>query len=175
MNVGLFSTDKFLVGRNLSLFIDLTEYFTLERTIEQLIPFMTEKKVSGRMCDYLLTTFSKKNYCPVGNYDIRHLYDLVLRESGGRTYFDPFNRISSGVEIFFSINSVKRTTTLAQMNFVRWYYFNGIHEFIQKNRSVIVADMRNAYRQKSSVGKKRKREGHGTVIMWKKITVYVNL
>jgi hypothetical protein len=139
----------------------LVLYFTEERIVSQLVPFMEEKEVSGRMCDYLMTTYSRKYSCPVQGSDVRQLYDMALREARGRRFFDPFNRTVSGFPVTFQ----SRTSTVAQMNFVRWYFSNGINDFIALHRQRIATDMRSTYRRINQekkqiclVGGKRKRQ-----------------
>ena len=144
----------------------LGEYFTEDRVLTQLVPFMDDSGVSGRMCDYLMTTYSMKYSCPVGDSDVRHLYELALKEAHGRRFFDPFNRTVSGIPVRFVVpvsgNTV--TSTVAQMNFVRWFYTFRINEFIAANKVRIAQDMRSTYRRinlekktLSQSGEKRKR------------------
>jgi hypothetical protein len=168
----------------------LCSYFTEQRVCEELVPFMTEKSVSGRMCDYLVTTYSKKRYCPVGTstLDIRHLYEMSLREAGGRCLFDPFNRISSGLVVQFQcpVSNILRKTTVAQMNFVRWYFSNGVNGFVARNQKAISQDMRVTYQRIKSekvalAGKKRKRQslagfpvGRGTIMLAKRTIILMS-
>lgn len=177
MRHGIFtaSSTKKCDRRSSNLFKDLAEYYTPEKIETELVPFIEGKNnISGRMCDYVLTTFAKKNFCPAGEYDIRQLYDLTLRESGGRYLFDPFSRISSGIPVTFSLNDTKFTTTVAQMNFVRWYHRHGINDFMVKNKRRISEDMKQTYRrikQSSPIGSKRKRQSiggydsHNTIVL----------
>ena len=178
-----------LSNRKIRILYDgLLAYFSPERVILQLIPFIDEKKVSGRVCDYLVTTYSKKYFCPLKEMDVRQLYNITLRESGGRCFFDPFCRISSGIPVRFrpprDSDAPLRTTTVAQMNFVRWYYTHGVCEFVSRNKQLISTDMQLTYRriksenkslQLSGVKRKRKalvgHEGHATIFVGKKTVV----
>jgi hypothetical protein len=168
----------------------LEEYFTEERIEKQLLPFMNENEISGRMCDYLMTTYSRKYSCPIRNGDVRHFYDMALKEAHGRRFFDPFNRTVSGIPVRFKVPKtsppVEMTSTVAQINFVRWYFSFGINEFIAAHKLKIAADMRNTYRRINSekkqmtlAGSKRKRQAligpHGKrrTIVFKQTTVIV--
>jgi len=143
-------------------FARLQTYFTEEKTTQQLLPFMEDSEVSGRMCDYLMTTYSMKYSCPVGDSDVRHLYELALREARGRRYFDPFNRTVSGIPVQFKhpAQLALLTSTVAQMNFVRWYYTFGIDKFIAENKTRIAQDMRFTYRRINQEKKELSQSGH---------------
>lgn len=149
-------------------FARLQTYFTEEKTTQQLLPFMEDSEVSGRMCDYLMTTYSMKYSCPVGDSDVRHLYELALREARGRRYFDPFNRTVSGIPVQFRHPAQSAapgqgallTSTVAQMNFVRWYYTFGIDKFIAENKTRIAQDMRFTYRRINQEKKELSQSGH---------------
>ena len=158
---------KIISRRCKVLFESLQAYFNKKKIQEQLLPFLIEKNISGRMCDYLMTTYSKKNWCPVPDTDIdvRQSYNFTLREAGGRCFFDPFNRVSTGIAVTV-IKDGRRLhcTTLAQLNFIRWYFFNKINVFLMNNRAAISNDMRETYRDMkklttdSAAGIKRKRK-----------------
>jgi len=158
---------KIISRRCKVLFESIKEYFDKNKIQEQLLPFLFEKNISGRMCDYLMTTYSKKNWCPVPDTDIdvRQSYNFTLREAGGRCFFDPFNRVSTGIAVTV-IKEGRRLhcTTLAQLNFIRWYYLNKINVFLMNNRAAISNDMRETYRDMkklttdSAAGIKRKRK-----------------
>jgi hypothetical protein len=116
--------------------------------------------------------------------DVRQLYNITLRESGGRCFFDPFGRISSGTPVALVYADKTWTTTIAQMNFIRWYYVHGVDEFVARNRHLISADMQATYRRiklenkamvKSGIKRKRKalvgHNGHATIFVGKKTVV----
>jgi len=161
---------------------DLVVYYSPEKITAELVPFIEGKdNISGRMCDYVLTTYAKKVFCPLGEYDIRQLYDLTLRETGGRCHFDPFSRLASGIPVHFEHEGRLFTTTVAQMNFVRWYYRYGLDTFMVKNRRRISEDMKKTYRSvklapKSGVKRKRQvssNDKHCTVVLFGEKTIFL--
>jgi hypothetical protein len=52
------------------------------------------------------------------------------------------------------------TSTVAQMNFVRWYYTFGIDGFIAENKFRIAQDMRFTYRRINQEKKELSQSGH---------------
>ena len=133
----------------LNYFNNLKVYFSNERIENQLIVFINEKKISGRLFDFLVTTYSRKHLCQVGNSDVRMLYDLELESLNGRFYFDPFNRKTIGYIVrIFEVGSTLNffDTTIAQMNFVKWINQSGVYTFLKENVEAVQRDMRETFR-----------------------------
>ena len=130
-------------------------------------------KVSGRLLDYLMTSYSKKNFCVYASdgRDVRTKYEAALNSAGGRCNFDPFNRKAYGLQVELRYTAEGSTaehqimSTVAQLNFVRWYFISGVYRYVAKNHRAIATDMTYTYRRINEekrqlvfAGVKRKRQ-----------------
>jgi hypothetical protein len=167
----------------LKLFNNLENYFSNDLIEKQLIAFINEKKISGRLFDFLVTTYSRKHLCQVGNSDIRTLYDLELQSLNGRFYFDPFNRKTIGYIVRICEDGSTTNvwhTTIAQMNFVRWINVTGVYNFLKENLLLVQRDMSETFRvirkerkDDELIGIKRKRKLRVNQKSWRASSILV--
>jgi hypothetical protein len=129
-------------------------------------------RISGRLLDYLVTTYSKKTFCVYNDdgRDVRTMYRAALSAAGGRCNFDPFSRKAYGVEVRVAwqeplggVNEV--ISTVAQLNFIRWYFISGVSVYVTNHHQAIAEDMTLTYRRVNkekhefaAAGVKRKRQ-----------------
>ena len=128
-------------------------YFNDDLIATQLLPLIhknaanpSQKRVSLRVLDWLVTNFSKKN---------RIIYTLQL--PGGKTVpfnlylqykaslnrykrhvFDPFRRHK---RVYFMFKNTMYSTTVGQLNFMHWAFEHRIIQYAQTRMAEIEADM----------------------------------
>lgn len=156
-------------------FQEVCSYFDREKTIRQLIPLCTgvgwtgatPRKISGRMVDYLMTAYCRKELCEVEGRNIQSLYIQGMRSVGGRILFDPCKREKYGFAVSFHhpLTGESCTSSLAQMNYVRWLFSSGVFQFLVDHYQEINHDQqatsKRIHQEKKSlaqVGIKRKRQ-----------------
>ena len=126
----------------------LTVFFENETNFKELEDILSHKSgISLRNIEWFVTNYAKEKRTrfktPTGNdVDVHIAYKSSL---GGysKKYFDPFCRTER-------IQFKGLTTTIAQLNFIRWCIRNGILEYIKKEVP------RNLYQLKVSYSRSSK-------------------
>jgi hypothetical protein len=136
-------------------------YFTDEVLGTQLLPLIhkqaatqaastttgsTQKRVSLRVLDWLVTNFSKKNRIiytlntPTGQavpFNLYVQYKASLNRYK-RHVFDPFRRHK---RVYFIFQNAMYSTTVGQLNFMHWAFEHQIIQYAQSRMAEIEADM----------------------------------
>jgi hypothetical protein len=115
---------------------------------------------SKRAIDWFITTYARRNAIPLvlenGTViDLHASYKAELK-SFSKKLFDVFKR---GDSIRFKIGDVEFTTTVSQLNFLRWFVKYNIYTYFEEHRDHIEREMKHANDRKNSkefIGKKRK-------------------
>ena len=146
-------------------------YYTDDHIEHQLLPLIykhgitsTQKRVSLRVLDWLVTNFSKKN---------RIIYTLHL--SNGKTVpfnlylqyksslnrykrhvFDPFRRHK---RVYFIYKEHMYSTTVGQLNFMHWAFEHQIVQYAQSRMTEIEADMTQCIKNNQNDKEQYRRRG----------------
>ena len=90
--------------------------------------------LSIRLIDYFITKYSKNNkicYKINNNNIIQNINVYISYKQQLKIYqkknFDPFSR---GYRIPYFLNETCIITTISQLNFFKWFFSNGIYEYI---------------------------------------------
>ena len=144
---------------------ELRTFFGCVEGAAQLAAFIQKPAVSGRLLDFLVTTYSQLHLCPVGDSDVRTIYEQALDRARGRANFDPFNRQAHGISVRARIGTTVLQTALAQLNFMRWFYVHRVDQFVSAHHENIAQSMKRTYkavnaekRLMARAGQKRKRK-----------------
>jgi hypothetical protein len=90
-------------------------------------------KIKLALIDYFVTIYSKKNsiYIEKEKEDYFYINDEYKNglKSFTKKYFDPFKRKN---KIEFIFDNITFTTTVGQLNFLKWTVENGILNYIEK-------------------------------------------
>lgn len=145
----------------------LSTYFKKnKKNLNKMIKIIEGKStISLRIIDWFITNYSK-NYNisikkpskstkqDIKTFNVHHNYKTQLK-SFSKKQFDPFRR---NIRIDFEYEPGKNIeTTVAQLNFFRWAFKNGIIDFIQKKYKTIEKDMlENIKNKKKTKGKGKK-------------------
>lgn len=94
------------------------------------------------MIDYFVTIYSKKHKCfiELPDYEYYYINDEYKNQlkSYTKKLFDPFKRFK---KIDFEYDNIKMTTTVGQLNFLKWAIKNGIIEYIEEHYENINIEM----------------------------------
>jgi len=94
------------------------------------------------MVDYFVTIYSKKHKCFIEKADYEYYYINDEYKNQLKSYtkklFDPFKRLK---KIDFEYDNIKMTTTVGQLNFLKWAIKNGVIEYIENHYENINAEM----------------------------------
>lgn len=113
------------------LYKTVAAYFEGEKCrVEKLIDI---SRLSNRVIDFFITTVCKKKRItpPSSTFDIYALYKMTLR-SFGKTRFDIFKRSVEKIDIAKNGETIL-TTTVAQLNFMKWMISAGVCDYITDN------------------------------------------
>ena len=144
----------------------LSTYFKKnKKNLNKMIKIIDGKStISLRIIDWFITNYSKKYNISIKNqtktskqtitlFNVHHNYKTQLK-SFSKKQFDPFRR---NIRIDFEYENNKTIeTTVAQLNFFRWAFKNGIIDFIQKKYKIIEKDMLENIKNKKTKGKGKK-------------------
>lgn len=126
--------------------------------------------LSIRLIDYFITKYSKNNkICyKINNNDIiQNINVYISYKQQLKIYqkknFDPFSR---GYRIPYFLNETCIITTISQLNFFKWFFTNGLYEYILKHHSDIELEMNSK--------NKNKPKNKKNIISKKKIQLYNN-
>ena len=97
------------------------------------------------MIDYFVTIYAKKHKCfieKVEDGDIEYYYINDEYKNQLKSYtkklFDPFKRLK---KIEFSYDNINFTTTVGQLNFLKWAIKNKVIEYIEENFEAVNKEM----------------------------------
>ena len=152
-------------------------YFTDDLIATQLLPLIhkapavktsavvpSQKRVSLRVLDWLVTNFSKKNriiytlHLPNGKCVPFNLY-LQYKSSLNRYkrhVFDPFRRHK---RVYFMFNNTMYSTTVGQLNFMHWAFEHQIVQYAQSRMTEIEADMTQCIKENQNDKEQYKKRG----------------
>jgi hypothetical protein len=115
---------------------------------QHLVEILIKKRgVSLRLLDWSITVYSRKNHIIIGGEMPRDLYTDYQRHltAFNKNRFDPFARrkrinmlVTNGLEKYLLL------TTVAQLNFIKWYISIDVHAFILSNKDKIETHMKNS-------------------------------
>lgn len=111
--------------------------------------------ISIRLIEHFITSYAKTNNTVINGINIYNNYDQQLK-TFHKKYFDPFSR---GERIPWFTNDYCVITTIAQLNFFKWFISLGIQEYIENNYLKINTDMLTI---KKTRPKKRKQKSVST-------------
>ena len=139
----------------------LYTYFTKAK-FEIVLSVLDRKNndVSLRLLDWLVTNYAKKNNTCYNidekniNFNIFISYKSQLKAYSKRQ-FDPFCRRS---RIVFSIDELKLSTTIGQLNFFRWAINNNVIKYAKDNYKEIEDDMLIAIKKNPKYKNKKRSE-----------------
>lgn len=122
-----------------------------------------DSPVSLRLLDWLVTNYAKKNNIAYTldrdgistNFNMFMDYKSQLKAYSKR-FFDPFCR-RERIEILNS-NGVQQSTTIAQMNFIKWLVLNKVDEYAIRHKEIIEGDMLDVSKKNKEVEKTRRHE-----------------
>jgi len=119
-----------------------------------------EFTISIRLIDYFITKYSK-NHKVIYKIDnqIINVYNSYKQQLKvyQKKNFDPFSR---GYRIPYFLNDICIITTISQLNFFKWFFSNGLYEYILEFHNDIENEMnlnnKIKIRKKSKIKKKIK-------------------
>lgn len=150
----------------------LSKSYVTDDAIEHLIEQTTSSRniISLRLLDWFVTNYSKKNQTSwvirdkYGDHVVIQAHQQYVIELGNwrRILFDPFqrrNRIN-----FRSRDGSWHTTTVAQLNFLKFANYTGIYDYVSLHRVQIEEDMnRTSKSKKQRIARKSLSACPGTV------------
>lgn len=149
----------------------------LRRHILQTTP--DRHTVSLRLLDWFVTNYSKKKQTcwlwkdSTGNHRVVQAHDTYVTENKNwkRVLFDCFQR-RKRIKYRHPDSRQWVTTTVAQLNFMRFANDYGIYQYVTANRVEIEADMNAAARSHKQKNKRRKplSSTPGTIIILPEVT-----
>lgn len=137
----------------------LESYYTTAR-FEELVSTLNRRNndVSLRLIDWFTTNYAKKHNTRVktkyGTYINVYIEYKNQLKAFSKRQFDPFCRRD---RITFTRDSCNINTTIGQLNFFRWAFYNNIVEYVKTHNSAIEIDMLDAINRSSSNSKGSKR------------------
>ncbi len=140
--IGMFKANYTLTMRQKNILQELKEFYTPKILSNVLLPILTQNStVSLRAIDWLVTNYSKKNNIVLKNddelFNIHNGYKVALSYFRRRN-FDPFRR---RLRITFEFESKVYTTTVGQLNFLKWAYKHNVLLYATDNIKDIEKDM----------------------------------
>lgn len=146
-----------LHSQEITILKSLRNFYAIPENYKLLISIINgENKLSRRLIEYFVTTYSKQNKCiyNISNskFDVYISYKTQLK-SFKKHYFDPFGR---GLRIPYFFEDDCIITTTGQLNFYRWFISKNIYQFILKNYSNIENNLCSLKKNKISNNKKQK-------------------
>ena len=126
--------------------------------------------ISIRLIDYFVTKYSKNNkICyKITNNNLTQTINVYISYKQQlkifqKKNFDPFSR---GYRIPYFLNDTCIITTISQLNFFKWFFTNGLYDYILKHRAEIELEMNS----KNKIKLKTKKN----IISKKKVQLYNN-
>ena len=114
----------------------ITKFYQEDKHSEMLLDVLQRRKgISLRNLEHFVTNYSKTNnltYTRNGRPFTVHVAYKSSLDGYSKKLFDPFCRTE---RIDFEVGSEKISTTVAQLNFIRWCIVNGIIDFLVSCRS----------------------------------------
>lgn len=155
---------KFFTVKELCYYKTIDKFFKgcADENISKMIDIIEGKShISLRVLDWFVTKYSKKKIdCGINKdaeiFDVRISYKSQLK-SYKKKYFDPFRRRKKFVYYFGDRNDNKYIdTTLGQLNFFKWAFYNNVLVYVDKNLKNIIKEMNNSNKEekKKKVQKK---------------------
>jgi hypothetical protein len=118
--------------KSLEDFYDKTNYFSRLKNIID-----GNSNISRRTIEYFVTNYSKKTRvlieCQNKTFNVHSSYKDQLK-AHKKKYFDPFGR---GVRIPFFYKDSYIITTIAQLNFYKWFFQRNIYDYCLTNLNEI--------------------------------------
>jgi hypothetical protein len=113
--------------------------------------------ISIRLIDYFVTKYSKNHkviYKINNTSHIINVYNSYKQQLKAyqKKHFDPFSR---GYRIPYFLNDTCIITTISQLNFFKWFFSNGLYEYILEYHNDIENEM-NINNNKIKIEKKPK-------------------
>lgn len=115
----------------------LTRFFSEQKNAEQLQDVLSHRKgISLRNLEWFVTNYSKNRHVtytgPNGKIFTVHVAYKSSLDGYSKKLFDPFCRTER-------IEFQGVTTTVGQLNFIRWCITNGIIEYLVNNKCELTA------------------------------------
>jgi hypothetical protein len=171
--VGVFWTISKIPKRQITRLHELMPFFHLNRVKNVLIPIISMRSmVSLRALDWFIINYAKKHKIALINKYSHFLsvYDdyRTWLKYWRRSTFDAFRR---GTRLFFHVDGISYSTTIAQLNFLYWSEKTGVLDYVAKYITVIEKDMnariaecKKTKEENIAKGNKRKRSELSTTI-----------
>ena len=159
--------DNSLVEKQRTQLRVLSQYYSVSLLRAVVVPMLKQThRVSLRALDWLVTNFSKKHpvvyktsssaLCPAPTIINLHTHYKLWLRTHKRRNFDMFRRQG---RVFFDVDGVTYTTTVAQLNFFWWAIQYEVLEYALKHVDAIERDhtqaMVQSRAQMASTGKRR--------------------
>lgn len=150
-----------LSKHELTLFCSLEKYYckNIDNFILLIEIINSKSLISRRSIEFFVT-----NYCKMSNnyekkYDTINIYSSYKDQLKAfkKIYFDPFGR---GIRIPFIFKDYYLITTIAQLNFYRWFFQNNFYKYLIENYSTI---QKNIKLTKNKISKKSQFKNNYTV------------
>lgn len=126
------------MSRSDTLLDSINAFYTDQTNADQLIDILDKKgNVSLRNLEWFITNYSKKKALTYKTQDgksftVHCAYKSSL-DGYSKKLFDPFCRTDKFI-YKVPLKNIELTTTVAQLNFIRWCIKNNIIEYIIKNK-----------------------------------------
>jgi hypothetical protein len=155
------------MSRRSALFESLQRFYEDPEHLRALTLYTSSNRdspVSLRLLDWLVTNYAKKHNVvyPIegpdgakGNFNMFMDYKAQLKAYSKR-FFDPFCR-RERIEIR-NANGEAQTTTVAQMNFVKWMVVNKVGEYALRHKETIEQDMMEVSKKNKEEEKTKRHE-----------------
>lgn len=152
------------MSRKSALLESLTRFYENPKHLDAFTLYTSkDSPVSLRLLDWLVTNFAKKtNICYTlqrddvdSNFNMFMDYKSQLKAYSKR-FFDPFCR-RERIDMV-NANGETQTTTIAQMNFIKWLILNKVDEFAIRNKELIESDMLTVSKNNKEIEKTRRHE-----------------
>ena len=132
--------------------------------------------ISIRLIDYFVTKYSKNHKVTykVNNNILDNNYSQVINvynsykqqlKAYQKKHFDPFSR---GYRIPYFLNDTCIITTISQLNFFKWFFSNGLYEYILEFHNKIENEMNTSNKikieKKPKMIKKKLKQNYNTYI-----------
>ena len=126
---------EFSKEKDLRLFGRIAAFFEADKArVEKLIEI---SRISNRVVDFFITTVCKKKKIKPDDtsFDIYAQYKMSLR-SYGKPRFDIFKRSVEKINVT-NANGLVLTSTIAQLNMIKWLISSGICDYILENEEFV--------------------------------------
>lgn len=144
---------------------ELAPYFNDERLRRLYMPFSTDKELSCRDMDWLVTNYSIAHNVhykwrlepgwPIETIVVNDKYKQWLNQYG-RDLFDIFRR---GPRIYFQLDEEEHVTTVAQMHFLHFAERYGVLQWLHDNITPVSRSQCDKHAERRREDKERQRAG----------------